>query len=416
MKILDIKARQLLDSRGNPTIEVDVYTDKTVGTAIDPSGASTGKHEAVELRDGGKAYLGKAVTKAIKNVNTKIRKALIGKNVMDQAHVDGLLIDLDGTTNKSNLGANAILGVSLATARAAAALNCLTLFEYLGTLLPQNKPSLPIPFANVINGGKHADGDLEYQEFMIAPIGAKSFSQATQMVSETYHILQQLFKEKYGAAATHLGDEGGFAPPIKTPEEALDFLVKAIKKAGYQNKIKIAMDAAASEFYDEKTHTYLVDNLTAQDLARKYLNLAKKYPLISLEDPYEQEDYLAFMALTKKAHFQIVGDDLTVTNPKLIKQAIDEKWCNALLLKLNQIGTLTEALRAARMASAAGWNIMVSHRSGETEDTFIADLTVALGCGQIKLGAPARGERTAKYNQLLRIEEYLGKKAKYARF
>lgn len=418
-KILDIKARQVLDSRGNPTIEVDVYTENAVGTAMVPSGASTGIYEALELRDKGTAYGGKAVTKAVKNVNTKIRTLLIGKDVLDQAHIDGELIHLDGTPNKSKLGANAMLGVSMAVARAAAASKEIPLFEYIAKL-SGNTPVLPIPFANLINGGKHAAGKLEPQEFMIAPTGAKTFAEAMQIVAETYHALASILKAKYGGVATHLGDEGGFAPPIDTCEEALDLLVLAIKKAGHTGKVKVAMDPAASEFYDVHTNTYLRAGYSPEQLKDYYLGLIKKYPLISIEDGFEQDDVEAWTALTKetskKKAFQIVGDDLTVSNPQRIQKAIDGKWCDSLLLKVNQIGTLTEAMRAAKLARQAGWSVMVSHRSGETEDPFIADLAVGLGCGQIKLGAPARGERTAKYNQLLRIEEYLGSKKKYATF
>ncbi len=418
-KILDIKARQVLDSRGNPTVEVDVYTENAVGSAIVPSGASTGIHEALELRDNGASYDGKSVEKAVRNINTKIRKSLLGQNVLDQAAIDGELIELDGTDNKSKLGANAILGVSLAVARAAAAVREEPLYVYISRLFGA-KPILPVPFANVINGGKHAAGKLEFQEFMIAPVGAKTFSQATRMVVETYHLLGKIIKEKYGPSAVHLGDEGGYAPPIDSVEEALDLLVETIKKAGYSGKIKLAMDPAASEFFYPHHKLYLKKGLTAEELIDYYIELTKKYPLVSLEDPFDQDDVLAFHEITKrtkrKSSFQIVGDDLLVTNPRRIQGAVEDKWCNALLLKVNQIGTLTESLRAARIAMRAGWHVMVSHRSGETEDPFISDLAVGIGCGQIKLGAPARGERTAKYNQLLRIEEFLDKKAKYSVF
>ncbi len=418
-KILDIKARQVLDSRGNPTLEVDVITEHSLGSAMVPSGASTGKREALELRDGSNHYLGKSVLKAVRNVNTKIKKALVGFNVLDQAGVDGLLIDLDGTNNKSKLGANAILGVSLAVSRAAAAYYDEPLFSYISRITGR-KPLLPIPFANVINGGKHADGNLEFQEFMIVPIGAKSFSEAVMMVSETYHILKGIIKDKYGSSAVHLGDEGGFAPPIDSVEEALDLLVEAVNKAGYKGRIKFALDAAASEFYYPHHKLYLKKGFSPEELLDYYLFLIKKYPIVSLEDPFDQDDFLSFHEITKrtkrKKHFQIVGDDLLVSNPKIVMRAVEDHWCNSLLLKVNQIGTLTEALRSANIAFSAGWSVMVSHRSGETEDPFIADLAVGLGTGMIKLGAPARGERTAKYNQLLRIEEVLGRKARYASF
>ncbi|MBD3208883.1 phosphopyruvate hydratase [Candidatus Woesearchaeota archaeon] len=416
-RILDVKARQVLDSRGNPTVEVDVYTQRVLGSAMVPSGASTGKHEARELRDNTKAYRGKAVTKAVKHVNTTIKRALIGKDVADQTGIDSTLLELDGTPNKARLGANAILGTSLAVARAAAAAKEQPLFTHIAALM-RARPTLPVPFANIINGGKHAAGDLEFQEFMIVPTGAKTFAQATRMVAETYHILAGIINKRYGAAATHLGDEGGFAPPIDDAEEALDLLIQAITIAGYKDKMRIAIDAAASELYHKRDKTYLRTTKTWQALKAYYAKLARNYPLISLEDPYDQEDITAWQDFTKatkhKKAFQTVGDDLLVTNPRRIRHAIDEHWCDALLLKVNQIGTLTEALRAARMAQRAGWNVMVSHRSGETEDPFIADLAVGIGCGQIKLGAPARGERTAKYNQLIRIEEYLGRKATYA--
>jgi enolase len=418
-KIIDIKARQVLDSRGNPTIEVDVFTENAVGSAMVPSGASTGIYEALELRDGGKDYNGKAVTKAVTHVNTAIKKALLGKDAFDQRAIDKTLLALDGTPDKVNLGANALLGVSMATARAAASAKEEPLFVYLSSL-HGTTPVLPLPFANVINGGKHAAGKLEFQEFMIVPTGAKSFAEATQMVAETYHALAKILKERYGSGATHLGDEGGFAPPLDTPEQALDLLVAAIKAAGYTGRMKLALDPASSEFYDAKSQTYLRQKLKPRQLKTLYKRLMTKYPIISIEDGFEQDDVKAWQAFTKetraKKAFQVVGDDLTVSNPSRIKRAIEGKWCDALLLKVNQIGTLTEAIDAALLARSAGWNIMVSHRSGETEDPFIADLATALGCGQIKLGAPARGERTAKYNQLIRIEEYLGKKATYAKY
>ncbi|MBN1275687.1 phosphopyruvate hydratase [Candidatus Woesearchaeota archaeon] len=415
-RILDIKARQVLDSRGNPTLEVDVTTETAVGSAMVPSGASTGKHEAHELRDHTKAYHGKAVTKAVRNVNTAIRKALLGKDAHDQAHIDGELLHLDGTKDKHKLGANALLGVSLAVARASAAAKDQPFFQRIAELAG-TKPSLPVPYANVINGGMHAAGKLEFQEFMIVPTKAKTFAQAAQMVAETYHELKLLIQERYGAQAAHLGDEGGFAPPIGTAEEALGLLQRAIKHAGHDGKLQLAMDAAASELYHPNGKTYTAKRLKPTQLATYYRSLITSYPLISLEDPFDQDDTESWQAFTKaakrKKDFQVVGDDLTVTNPGRIRYAIDEHWCNALLLKANQVGTLTEALRAASMARKAGWRVMVSHRSGETEDPFIADLAVGLGCGQIKLGAPARGERTAKYNQLLRIEEHLGRQARY---
>lgn len=405
--ILDVRGRQVLDSRGNPTVEVDIITKDHVGSAIVPSGASTGKYEACELRDNKKAYHGKSVLKAVKYINTVIKKELLGKDVLRQSVIDGLLLALDGTKNKAKLGANALLGVSLACCRAAALAKHVPLYEYIAHIT-DNSPLLPLPFANVINGGKHAESGLPFQEIMIVPTGAKSFSQAAMMVSEVYHTLKAIIKKTYGAQYTLLGDEGGFAPPLEDVEVALDLLLHAIKKCGYTGKIKIAMDPAASEFYHK--NTYLDEEYSWEDLEGFYLDLMHKYPIISIEDPFDQEDYTAFASLTKQSKVQIVGDDLTVTNPDRILRAAQEGWCNALLLKINQIGTLTEAFRAARIAKQHGWHVMVSHRSGETEDPFIADLAVGLGCGQIKLGACARGERTAKYNQLLRIEDMLGNK------
>ncbi len=415
--IVLVHGREILDSRGNPTVEADVtLANGAVGRAAVPSGASTGKHEAVELRDKTKPYLSKGVLKAVANINVAIRRKVKGMDARDQAALDQAMITLDGTKNKSRLGANAILAVSLAAARAAAAAKGVELYEHLATLTGE-QPKLPIPFANVINGGKHAGGKLKPQEFMIVPHGARTFSEAVEMVSETYHLLKGLITREYGPAAAHVGDEGGFAPPLETPEEALDLLKKAIKKAGYTKSVAIAMDPAASEFYDGKEYDLGTRKLAPEELVTYWQTLVKRYPIISLEDPFDQDDFLSWNMLSAKLQpFQIVGDDLTVTNTARIQKAIDEQLCNALLLKVNQIGTLTEALGAAMLARAAGWNVMVSHRSGETEDPFIADLAVALGCGQLKLGAPCRGERTAKYNRLLRIEEHLGRKARFARF
>ena len=410
MKIKEIKGRQILDSRGNPTIEVEVHTqNKIVGKAIVPSGASTGIYEAHELRDGKKAYFGNGVEKAVLNVNTKINNALKGIDVTKQNEIDNIMIKLDGTESKKKLGANAILGVSMAISRAAAQSKNISLHKYLG-----NSKLLPIPFCNIINGGKHAGGDLEMQEFMIAPIKAKNFSDATRMVAETYHELKSLIKKKYGTSATNVGDEGGFAPNIDSAEKALDLIVSAIAKAGYTGKIKIAMDPASSEFYHNGK--YLRKNFDYKKMADYYARLAKKYPIISIEDPFEQDDFDAYTYFMNKYGgngFQIVGDDLLVTNVKRIKEALDKKLCDSLLLKVNQIGTLTEAMDAANLCMKNGWNVMVSHRSGESEDPFIADLVVGLGTGQIKLGAPCRSDRTSKFNQLLRIEEELGKEARY---
>lgn len=412
--ISKIKAHEILDSRGNPTVEVDVVVNKKTYTAAVPSGASTGKHEALELRDKTKRYLGKGVMKAVRNVERKILPLIKRKDCTKQKEIDDIMIKKDGTENKTRFGANAMLGVSLATARAGAATKNKPLFEYINKLLGDKKIKLSLPraFFNVINGGKHADNKLSFQEFMIAP-RFKTFKQNLQAASEIHHILKKDLHKKYGKGTTNVGDEGGFAPEkLQKATDALSILMKAIKDAGYKNKVDIAMDCAASEFY--KKGKYFVDGkkLTKQQLMSYYLQLAKKYPLISLEDPFREDDFLAFAELRKKLKekklkVQIVGDDLTVTNVERIEEAIRDESCDCLLLKVNQIGTLTESLEAVRLAYANGWKVMVSHRSGETEDTFIADLAVGIGCGQIKAGAPCRGERTAKYNRLLRIEELL---------
>lgn len=414
MKILNIHARQILDSRGNPTLEVEVETRGGQGRASVPSGASTGTHEAVELRDNRKEFLGKGVLTAVQNVNVIIAKKLFGKECSRQAELDHLLITLDGTQQKSRLGANALLGVSMAACRAAANGR---LYRYIGKLAGNNEFILPVPFCNVINGGKHAGNNLPIQEFMIAPVGAKKFSDGMRMVAETYHLLKDIIQKRYGKQAANVGDEGGFAPPLDDGRQALNLLAKAIEEAGYQKEMKIAIDAAASSFYNRGIYA-LQRQYSAELLSSYYLDLVKKYPVISLEDPFAEDDVEAFQRFMKKAatvHLQVIGDDLLVTNPERIQMAVEGNLCNALLLKLNQIGTVTEALQAAQLAMKNGWKVMVSHRSGETEDTFIADLAVGLGCGQIKAGAPCRGERTAKYNRLLQIEEELGKHARYAR-
>jgi enolase len=419
MRITKLLARQVLDSRGNPTIEVEAYFNNVKASAIVPSGASTGKYEALELRDGKKEYLGKSVMKAVDNVNKIIAKKLVGMEFLDQKAVDDALIALDGTKNKSKLGANAILGVSMAVCRLAATIKQKQLYEYIAELAGTNVKnySIPVPFSNVINGGKHAGSSLKIQEFMITPVYAKDFKEAVRMTVEVYQILKKLVEEKYGKSATNVGDEGGFAPQLTTAEQALDLLVDAIKKAGYSGKIKIAMDCAASEFYDEKTGCYVMDKpYTKDQTIEYYVSLLKKYPIVTIEDPFDQDDFDSWAKLTEKASklkVPIIGDDLLVSNPERIKMAIEKKLCSALLLKVNQIGTVTEAINAAKAAYSAGWKVMVSHRSGETEDTFIADLAVGLGCGHIKLGAPCRTERVAKYNQLLRIEE---NNIKYARW
>jgi len=409
--ITNIKSREILDSRGNPTIEVTVYTQDSQGTAAVPSGASTGIHEVLELRDGGKRYHGNGVQKAIKIIEKKIKPLLLGIDVTRQREIDELMIQKDGFQDKSKLGSNSILAVSLSCARAAANSQGMTLFKYLNNL-PQIMidSKLPRAFFNVINGGRHADNQISFQEFMISP-NLKRFKDNLRAASEIYHTLKKLIYKKYGAGSTNVGDEGGFAPAkIKKTTEALDLLKKAISLSGYNKKVDIAIDCAASEFYKGKKYSVDGKKLTKESLLDFYLKLIKKYPIISIEDPFDQEDFESFALLNEMSKIQIVGDDLTVTNLERIEAAISEGSCNCLLLKVNQIGTLTEALDAARMAMDNGWKVMVSHRSGETEDTFIADLAVALGCGQIKSGAPCRGERTSKYNQLLRIEEMVNSK------
>ncbi|MCJ1296529.1 hypothetical protein MMC34_008095 [Xylographa carneopallida] len=428
MPISKIHARQVYDSRGNPTVEVDVVTETGLHRAIVPSGASTGSHEAHELRDGDKSmWAGKGVTKAVKNVNETIAPALIAEkiDVKDQPAIDAFLNKLDGTANKTNLGANAILGVSLAVAKAAAAEKKVPLYQHVSDLAGTKKPFvLPVPFMNVLNGGSHAGGRLAFQEFMIVPNNAPTFDEALRQGSETYQILKSLAKKKYGQSAGNVGDEGGVAPDIQTPDEALDLITEAIEKAGYTGKMNIAMDVASSEFYNTEEKKYDLDFknpdsdkskwITYEELADMYKKLASKYPIVSIEDPFAEDDWEAWSYFFKTSDFQIVGDDLTVTNIAFIKKAIELKACNALLLKVNQIGTLTESIQAAKDAYGAGWGVMVSHRSGETEDVTIADIAVGLRCGQIKTGAPARSERLAKLNQILRIQEELGEKAVYA--
>eukprot|EP01132_Coremiostelium_polycephalum_P004741 gene4741-5917_t len=422
--IKEIKAREILDSRGNPTIEVDVITEKGVFRAAVPSGASTGIYEAVELRDGDKSrYLGKGVTKAINNVKNEIAPKLLGKDVTKQSEIDKLMIDLDGTKNKGKLGANAILAVSLAVCRAGAAEKGVPLYQYIAQLAG-TKIRLPVPAFNVINGGEHAGNLLAMQEFMILPVGAPSFKEAVRMGTEVYHTLKNVIKSRYGQDAVNVGDEGGFAPPINSNKEGLELLKLAIQDAGYTGKVKIGMDCAASEFYNSTKKVYDLDfknknkdgsqEKTGEQLADLYRQFIAEYGVISIEDPFDQDDWTSYAGLTKSVDIQIVGDDLLVTNPERIKTGIEKKACNALLLKVNQIGSVTESIEAANESRKAGWGVMVSHRSGETEDTFIADLVVGLGTGQIKTGAPCRSERLAKYNQILRIEEELGDKAVFA--
>ena len=412
MKINKIIASQVLDSRGNPTIETEVFSGKFSGKAIVPSGASTGKYEALELRDKGKAFHGMSVFKAVNNVNSIISKSLINKSFSSQNEVDNLLIKLDNTENKSNLGANSILSVSLAFSRCFAESKNKELYETLG-----KKFVIPIPFSNVINGGKHADDDLKIQEFMIVPIGAKSFSQAVQMVSEVYHTLKQDIETKFGRNKSNVGDEGGFAPPLKSSVDALDLISKAIDENGYSKEIKFALDCAASEFFDNTNYNIETElNLSGDKLIDYYSKLLKSYPIISIEDPFDQDDFESFKIFNRKfgRKIRIIGDDLLVSNNMRIELAIKNKLCNSLLLKVNQIGSLSEALSASSLAFKSKWDVMVSHRSGESEDSFISDLAVGLGCGLIKVGSPRGSERTCKYNRLLYIEELLGKKAKFA--
>ena len=427
MAVSKVYARSVYDSRGNPTVEVELTTEKGVFRSIVPSGASTGVHEALEMRDEDKSkWMGKGVMNAVNNVNNVIAAAFVKANldVKDQKAVDDFLLSLDGTANKSKLGANAILGVSMAAARAAAAEKNVPLYQHLADL-SKSKTSpyvLPVPFLNVLNGGSHAGGALALQEFMIAPTGAKTFAEALRIGSEVYHNLKSLTKKRYGASAGNVGDEGGVAPNIQTAEEALDLIVDAIKAAGHDGKIKIGLDCASSEFFKDGKYDLDFKNpesdkskwLTGVELADMYHSLMKRYPIVSIEDPFAEDDWEAWSHFFKTAGIQIVADDLTVTNPKRIATAIEKKAADALLLKVNQIGTLSESIKAAQDSFAANWGVMVSHRSGETEDTFIADLVVGLRTGQIKTGAPARSERLAKLNQLLRIEEELGDKAVYA--
>ncbi|KAK9369087.1 Enolase, C-terminal TIM barrel domain-containing protein [Lipomyces kononenkoae] len=425
MTVSKVFARYVYDSRGNPTVEVDLTTETGLYRAIVPSGASTGIHEALELRDKEKAWGGKGVLKAVGNVNNIIAPAFVAANIdiKDQAAVDTFLLDLDGTPNKSKLGANAILGVSLAAAKAAAGEKGVPLYTHIASLAGSKNPVvLPVPFLNVLNGGSHAGGRLAFQEFMIAPVGAASFAEALQMGSEVYQILKKLAMKKYGHSAGNVGDEGGVAPDIQTPKEALDLISDAIASAGYTGKVAIALDVASSEFFKDGKYDLDFKNpdsdpskwLSGEELAALYQSLMKEYPIVSIEDPFAEDDWDAWVHFYKTTDIQIVGDDLTVTNPLRIKTAIEKKAANALLLKVNQIGTLSESIQAALDSFAAGWGVMVSHRSGETEDTTIADIVVGLQAGEIKTGAPARSERLAKLNQLLRIEEELGDKAVYA--
>ena len=419
IEIVDVLGREILDSRGNPTVEVEVYLeDGTVGRAAVPSGASTGIYEACELRDGDKSrYLGKGVLTAVKNVNTEIAECLVGMNVLDQTAIDKALIELDGTPNKTKLGANAILGASLACAKAAAESLGTSLYNYIGGA---NAKVLPVPMMNILNGGAHATNNVEIQEFMIMPVGACCFREALRMCAEVFHQLKTTLKEN-GTPAAGVGDEGGYAPNLKKDEDALKVIVKAIEEAGYKpgEDFKIAIDAASSEWWNEEEKCYIQPKsgkkLTQQQLVNMWKKFADTYPIVSLEDGMAETDWEGWAMLTKAIgdRVQLVGDDLFVTNTERLKTGIEKKVANAILIKVNQIGTLTETLDAIQMANRAGYTAIVSHRSGETEDATIADIAVAVNAGQIKTGAPSRTDRVAKYNQLLRIEEELGDVAQY---
>jgi enolase len=417
--IYHIQARQILDSRGNPTVEVDVYTDSgTMGRAAVPSGASTGSHEAVELRDNDKTqYMGKTVHKAIEKVNTVLLDGLKGMHIFDQNGIDDKMLEIDGTDNKANIGANAILGVSLAVARAAAEELKQPLYRYIGGV---NANLLPIPMMNILNGGAHADNGIDFQEFMVMPVGAESFSEALRMGTEVFHHLKAVLKKQ--GLSTNVGDEGGFAPNIKSNEEALKYVIQAIETAGYKpgEDIYIAMDAAASEFYDAEKKIYKFkkstgDELTSSQMVDYWADWAKKYPIISIEDGFAEDDWTGWKGISDRIgnDVQLVGDDLFVTNVNRLVEGINQGVANSILVKVNQIGTLSETIEAVQLAQTHGYTSVMSHRSGETEDTTIADLAVALSCGQIKTGSASRSDRVAKYNQLLRIEEQLGTNARF---
>jgi len=416
--IVNIHARQILDSRGNPTLEVEVYTSNGImGRAAVPSGASTGVHEAVELRDDDPGvYMGKGVTKAIQNVNTTLKEELKGAYIFDQSLIDRAMIGMDGTDNKALLGANAILGVSLAVSNAAAQASNLPLYRYIGGV---SANTLPVPMMNIINGGSHADNKIDIQEFMIMPVGASTFSEALRMGTEIFHHLKAVLKA--AGHSTNVGDEGGFAPDLKSNEEAIEVILQAIDKAGYKagEEVLIALDAAASEFYDKEKKKYILestgDELTSAEMVDFWVSWAEKYPIISIEDGLDEDDWEGWMLLTDTLgeHIQLVGDDLFVTNTQRLAHGIEQGAANSILIKVNQIGTLTETIDAVNLGRVHGYTSVMSHRSGETEDTFIADLAVALTTGQIKTGSLSRSDRIAKYNQLLRIEEQLGRMAYY---
>lgn len=416
--IVSVHARQILDSRGNPTVEVDVLTDNgIIGRAAVPSGASTGAREAVELRDGGNLYMGKGVLKAVENVNSTIAEALIGEDVYDQRVIDKIMLELDGTDNKQKLGANAILAVSLAVAKAAAQEAGMPIYRYVGGT---NAYTLPIPLMNILNGGAHADNKIDFQEFMVVPIGAPTFSEGLRMGVEIFHNLKKVLKSK--GYSTNVGDEGGFAPEIKSNEEAIETVLKAIESAGYTpgEQVKIAMDAASSEFYDAAKKQYIFkksDNraMSSEEMVEYWKTWVNKYPILSIEDGLAEDDWNGWALLTKEIgnKCQLVGDDVFVTNSKILAEGIEKKVANSILVKVNQIGSLSETIDAVELAHRNRYTSIMSHRSGETEDSIIADLAVALNCGQIKTGSASRSDRMAKYNQLLRIEEELGSQAYY---
>jgi enolase len=416
MKIRKVSAREVLDSRGNPTVEVDVVLDQgVVGRAAVPSGASTGTHEALELRDGRKRYAGKGVLKAVDHVNRRIAPKLRGRDASRQEDIDRLMLDLDGTPNKRRLGANAILGVSLAVAKAAATAAKLPLFRYLGGT---RATTLPVPMMNILNGGVHADSSVDLQEFMVVPIGARSFSDGLRMGVETFHALKGVLKEK--GYSTAVGDEGGFAPRLRSNQEAVELILMAIERAGYQpgRQIALALDPAASEFYEDGQYVFRKSDgsrRSSADMVQFYRDWIERYPIVSVEDGLAEDDWDGWEALTRDLgkKVQVVGDDIFVTNPQRLQRGIDSGVANSILIKVNQIGTLTETLETIDRAKRAGYTTVISHRSGETEDATIADLAVAVNAGQIKTGSACRGERTAKYNQLLRIEEMLGRRAVY---
>jgi enolase len=416
-EIIKVKAREVLDSRGNPTVEVDVLTENGIFRAMTPSGASAGQHEALELRDGDQSrYFGKGTLKAVENVNKKIAPKLIGLNCCHQETIDNIMIKLDGTENKDKFGANAILPVSMAVTKAGAADKNIPLYTYIGELFGVIPHKLPVPMCNVINGGKHAGQENSIQEHMLMPTGAKSFFEGIRMVSESYHHLAKLLKKKYGAGGVLIGDEGGFAPPqITDVNDRLDLMLKAVDNAGYEGMMKIAMDPASSEFFYDGTYKIGKKSFSGGEMVDFYVDLCKKYPIVSIEDGLAEDDWDSWVEMVKKlgTKIQIVGDDLFVTNTKRIQKGIELGAANSVLIKLNQIGSVTETLNAIKMAHDQGWTAVISHRSGETEDNFIADLVVGTSAGQIKTGAPARSDRNAKYNQLLRIEEELGEKAEY---